>query len=283
MSMSKPKIMIVTGANTGIGLAVVRRLCQQFGEQAVVYLTARNAERGQAAVEQLQQEGLSPAFHLLDVAADESVEAFAQHIRQTHGGVDVVISNAAARILPDVPQAEQVENFINTNNHGTYRMIQAFGPLLNDGARFLVIASGYGTLRSLNPALHPRFEVDTMEQIEQVMDEYAAAVKAGTDEAEGWPNWMNIPSKVGQVATTRIFARQMAMGNEARRRDILINAMCPGLVDTEASRPFFPDFSLAKSTDDAAVDVVWLATLPPNTTAPYGELVQATRRLIAFS
>src|SRR5262245_48373038 len=100
--MSNPKIMVVTGANTGIGLAVVRRLSQQFGDNAAVYLTARDVQRGQAAVEQLQQEGLSPAFHLLDVASDESVATFARHIRETHGGVDVVISNAAARILPDV-------------------------------------------------------------------------------------------------------------------------------------------------------------------------------------
>jgi len=48
-----PKVAIVTGANKGIGLAVVRALCQQF--EGTVYLTARNAELGQKAVEDCQK------------------------------------------------------------------------------------------------------------------------------------------------------------------------------------------------------------------------------------
>lgn len=56
--------------------------------------------------------------------------------------------------------------------------------------------------------------------------------------------------------------------------DILINAVCPGLVDTDASRPWFSDMSKAQSPDQAATDVVWLATLPRGTRAPYGELVR---------
>ncbi|MBZ0316196.1 MAG: SDR family NAD(P)-dependent oxidoreductase [Anaerolineae bacterium] len=274
--MSAEKIMIVTGANQGLGLALVRQLCQQ---PAIVYLTARDAARGQAATEQLQQEGLQPAFHLLDVTDDQSVQDFATHIHQQHGGADVVISNAAARISRDVAPAEQVANFINTNNHGTYRMVRAFAPLLKDGGRFLVVASSFGRLRHLDTRLHPKFEVSrlSLEDIEHNMDEYVAAVQSGTAVEQGWPEWINIPSKIGQVASMKILAREMT--DEARQRDILINAVCPGLVDTEASRPWFADMSAAKSPDEAAQDVVWLATLPPQTTAPYGELVQYRRVL----
>ncbi len=274
--MSAEKIMLVTGANQGLGLALVRQLCQQ---PAIVYLTARDATRGQAAIEQLQQEGLQPSFHLLDVTDDQSVQDFATHIHQQHGGVDVVISNAAARISRDVAPAEQVANFINTNNHGTYRMIRAFAPLLKDGGRFLVVASSFGRLRHLDARLHPKFDVSrlTLEDIEHNMDEYVAAVQSGVAVEQGWPEWINIPSKIGQVASMKILAREMA--DEARQRDILINAVCPGLVDTEASRPWFADMSAAKSPDEAAQDVVWLATLPPQTTTPYGELVQYRRVL----
>ncbi len=48
----------------------------------------------------------------------------------------------------------------------------------------------------------------------------------------------------------------------------------PGLIDTDASRPWFADMSQAQSPDQAAADVLWLATLPEGTTEPYGELVQ---------
>lgn len=280
--MADKKVIIITGANTGLGLALVRRFLTQFGDTATVYLTARDEARGQAAVQLLHAEGLQPAFHLLDVTSDESVHIFADYIRTTHGGVDILVSNAAARISPTMPQSQQVEMFINTNNHGTYRILKAFGELLNDGARLLIVASSFGALRHLNPMLHPKFDVSTLslEGLEQVMDEYVHAVTHGTATAQGWSEWINTPSKIGQVASMKVFAREMH--EEAEKRRLLINAVCPGLIDTEASRPWFPDMSGALSPDAAAEDVVWLATLPPEIRAPYGELVQY-RRVLPFN
>lgn len=109
-----PKVAVVTGANQGLGFALVRRLGQTLGKQGIVYLTARDRQRGEAAVKQLQAEGLSPDFHLLDVTDDTSVAALADVLKQRHGGVDIFISNAAARISPGVPIPQQVAQFINT-------------------------------------------------------------------------------------------------------------------------------------------------------------------------
>ncbi len=276
------KIAIITGANRGLGLALVRDLCRLYDQDGWrIYLTARNSERGQQAVEQLRAEGLIPYFYELDVAHDESVAACADYFAHTYGTVDLVINNAAQPITPDRPQAEQVRDFVNTNNHGTYRMISVFRPLLADGARFLVVASGFGTLQSLSAAVHPKFRLSqmTLENVEQVMDDYVTEVLAGTAEQTGWGTWINIPSKVGQVAATRIFARDMRA--EAEQRDILINSVCPGLMDTEASRPWFEDMSSAKQPAEASGDVVWLATLPAGTRKPYGELVQY-RQVLPF-
>ena len=98
------------------------------------------------------------------------------------------------------------------------------------------------------------------------MDDYAAAVKTGRAAAPGWPAWINPPSKAGQAAAVSVRARELA--DEAARRDILVNAACPGLVDTDASRPWFDDTSGALSPDDAATDVLWPATLPPAPASP---------------
>ena len=106
-----------------------------------------------------------------------------------------------------------------------------------------------------------------------------AAVETGRAAAQGWPAWINPPSKVGQVAAVQVWARELA--GEAPRRDILVNAACSGLVDTGASRPWFDDMSGALSPDDAATDVLWLATLPAGTREPYGELVQH-RKVLPF-
>ena len=53
--------------------------------------------------------------------------ALAQALGERHGGVDIVLSNAAARIFPQVPAEQQVRTFVDTNNHGTLRMIKGSG------------------------------------------------------------------------------------------------------------------------------------------------------------
>jgi carbonyl reductase 1 len=58
----------------------------------------------------------------------------------------------------------------------------------------------------------------------------------------------------------------------------LIVAVCPGLVDTRASRPWFTDMSRAQSPGQAAIDVVKLATGPIDPKM-YGELIQHGRIL----
>jgi carbonyl reductase 1 len=268
------KVAIVSGSNQGLGFALVEALCKNLGPNASVYLTARDGARGDEAMRQLRNEGLSPIFHLLDITDDASVAGLAETIRAHHGGVDIVISNAAARISPDLSQAEQVRLFINTNNHGTFRMIRAFERLLRENARFLVVASAFGSLRNLSPDLHKEFDVAarSLEDIEELMDKYVCLVEAGQAKAHQWPEWINVPSKIAQVASTKIMARLMR--EEASKRGILINAVCPGMVDTEASRPWFADMSSAQSPAQAAIDLVQLAMLPPRTKTPYGELVQ---------
>src|SRR3954452_8752134 len=270
------RVALVTGANQGLGLALVRGLCERLGRDAVVYLGARNPERGRQAVEALRGEGLRAEPLTLDVRDSDQVRAAAELVQARHGGIDIVISNAAARRTPDRSDAETVREFIDTNNHGAYRLITSFWPLLRDNARLLVIASAFGSLRYLPEHLHSRFDTETasLEANEATMDDYTDVVESGRAEEEGWPASINIVSKIGQVAAVRIAAR--IHRDDARARGILINAACPGLIDTDASRPWFADMSDARTPDDAAQDVLWLATLPAGTGQPYGELVQHT-------
>ena len=271
---STHRVALVTGANQGLGLALVRGLRRTLGEEGIVYLAARNADRGEEACALLRKEGLAPEFIQMDVTDAASVRAAAEMVRARHGGIDIVIQNAAARITKEVPQADQVAGFVDTNNHGTLRVLQSFVPLLRDNARLIVVASSFGSLRNLDTRLHARFDAPglTLESIERSMDDYVTAVRDGTAKEAGWPDWINVPSKIGQVASVRLLARDREA--DFRRRGILVNAACPGLVDTEASRPWFADMSKAATPDDAAKDVIWLATLPAGTREPYGVLVR---------
>ncbi|MGW4124212.1 SDR family NAD(P)-dependent oxidoreductase [Nocardia sp. NPDC004711] len=257
-------IALVTGANQGLGRAVAALLAERLEAGSTIYVTGRNAERVAEAAAGIP--GAAPL--VLDVGDDESVAAAARLVRERHGGIDIVVSNAAARRTAERSDAETIREFVNTNNLGATRMIREFGPLLRPGGRFLVVASAFGSLRYLDPSLHHLFDTDamTLDDLDRVMREYAELVENGKDRTAGWPESVNYPSKIGQVAAVRIFAR-------AAGRDVFIGAACPGLVDTEASRPWFTDMSQAQPPEAAAVDVVSLLVDPVNP-AFAGQLVQ---------
>lgn len=86
------RVALVTGANKGLGFGIARELCRQFSGDVV--LTARDAARGEAAVQQLQGEGLSPRFHQLDIVDLQSIRALRDFLLTEYGGLDVLVNNA---------------------------------------------------------------------------------------------------------------------------------------------------------------------------------------------
>ena len=106
-------IALVTGANKGIGFAITRDLCQKFSGEVV--LTARNLVRGQAAVQQLQAEGLNPRFHQLDIDDLHSIRAIRDFLLKEYGGLDVLVNNAGIGTWPkNKPPARESDFFKDT-------------------------------------------------------------------------------------------------------------------------------------------------------------------------
>ena len=97
-------------------------------------------------------------------------------------------------------------------------MLRAFAPLLRPGGRLLVVASDFGSLRQLPAHLHQRFDTDaiSLDDVDATMLAWRDAVVDGRAAEEGWPDWINIPSKVGQVAAVRVLAARAARRRRSR-------------------------------------------------------------------
>jgi NAD(P)-dependent dehydrogenase (short-subunit alcohol dehydrogenase family) len=146
------EIAVVTGANRGIGLEVVRQLAER-GMQVV--LTARDEAKGAAAAASLAGEVRVAA---LDVSDQGSVARFARWTEDNLERVDVLVNNAA--ILYDTWERASdadlalVHQALETNLFGAWRVTQALLPLLGKSAnaRIVNVSSGAGSLRSMRGA-----------------------------------------------------------------------------------------------------------------------------------
>lgn len=219
------RIAVVTGANRGIGLAVVRALA---GQEFTVILCARDAARGAEALRALEADGLPVVLRKLDVTRGEDAQALARWIKEQFDRVDVLVNNAGILLEShrknaphsadplSVTMPTLLEHF-NVNTLGAVRLIQALAPLMPAGGRIVNMSSGLGQLSDMGGSrLGYRL------------------------------------SKTALNAATRVFAHELAA------RGIKVYALCPGWVRTDLGGESAP-----RSPQQGADTAVWLATANP--------------------
>uniref|UniRef100_A0A6U0UDZ4 Uncharacterized protein n=1 Tax=Pinguiococcus pyrenoidosus TaxID=172671 RepID=A0A6U0UDZ4_9STRA len=192
-------VIVVTGANKGIGLNIVTRFAHAAAEALApplptVLLCARDAARGEAAVEQLRANGGDPAsvvkFKQLDISDEESRKRFVADVQEEFGKVDCLVNNAAIAFKGSdpTPFEEQTEPTLNVNFYSTCAFIDEMLPLLQAAAeaedakpRIVNVASMSGHLRILKSnELRDQFARDslTRDELFGLMDRYMLVVKA---------------------------------------------------------------------------------------------------------
>ncbi len=100
------KVAVITGAAQGIGLACATRFIQ---EGAKVVLADINHEKGEAAAASLKEAGGEASFTACDVGDKTQVERLIDGAVARHGGLDVLISNAAILHVADVLELEEAD------------------------------------------------------------------------------------------------------------------------------------------------------------------------------
>ena len=136
------KIVLVTGASSGIGQATAVRLARE-GHHLVI--GARREDRLAAVAESIRNEGGSVEVHRLDVTDRADVTRFADTAAKRHGRVDVIVNNAGVMPLSrlDSLLVDEWERMIDVNVRGLLHGIAAALPHFQrqGGGHFVTVAS----------------------------------------------------------------------------------------------------------------------------------------------
>jgi len=228
---------LITGANKGIGFETAKQLAQKG---FYVFITARDATKGENAVEQLKQQGLANiSFVEMDIASASSIQTAKGKVASQTDTLDVLINNAGIR--GNGPQAASViditdvRRVFETNFFGTVQVTQAFMPLLklSDEPRIVNVTSDLASLTLHND-----------------------------------PSWRYYAFKGAAYgpSKTALNAYTVSLAYELKDTAFKVNAVNPGYTATD-----FNNNMGTKKVEDAAQIIVQYATLDKD--GPTGKFV----------
>ncbi|MGH8127932.1 MAG: SDR family oxidoreductase [Gammaproteobacteria bacterium] len=129
MSGIKDKVVLITGASSGLGEATARRL----GERgAKLMLAARREDKLKKLVEAIESDGGTVAYTVTDVTERSQVEALAKATVAAYKRIDVLINNAGLMPLAplDALKVDEWEQMIDVNIKGVLYGIAAVLPVM---------------------------------------------------------------------------------------------------------------------------------------------------------
>lgn len=146
------RVVLITGAGSGIGRACALAFAR---EGAGVVVADRDADGGQAVVQEIEENGGESVFVRADVAVPEAVEAMVEHTVASYGRLDVLVSNAGigGRQYGDGPvheaSVEGWDTIMDVNLRGTFLTCKyAIPHLLQSKGNIITVASILGLVGS---------------------------------------------------------------------------------------------------------------------------------------
>lgn len=232
------KVMVVTGANSGIGKVVARELARRG---ATVVMACRSVDRGNQARQDLITELPHAALQVeqVDVGDLQSVAAFVERLNDGFGHVDALIHNAGLLVDERQQSPQGFELTFAVHVLGPFLMTQLMvqKKMFASGSRVVFVSSGgmYTQRLNLKSLLH------------------------GPDSFDGTIAYAQ--AKRAQVILSRMWAEELSRDN------VWVNAMHPGWADTPGVVRSLPTFhrltqGFLRTPEEGADTVVWLAASP---------------------
>lgn len=203
--MNNKKTALITGANKGIGLETARQLGKQ---NVTVLIGARDAGKGNAAVDELRKDGVDAHAIVIDVSDAASIKSAAATVASDYGRLDILINNAG--VMNDDKKKKVSEQALDTwrstfatNLFGVIETTNAFLPLLrkSEAGRIVNLSSILGSI------------------------EFHATPGSPVYEAKDTPTY--------NVSKSALNAYTVQLAHELKGTKMKVNAAHPGWVKTE--------------------------------------------------
>lgn len=193
------KVAIVTGANSGMGMATARAL---LDKGATVIMLCRNENRGREALAKLTSDGNGRTYLILcDLGDYDSIRSFAAQVKERFDHLDILVNNAGFISLKREETKEGLEKQFGINHIGHFLLTTELLDLMGEGSRIVNVASGAHKTGKIH------FDDINLSQGFNVIKAYSQ-------------------SKLANVLFTRELARRVA------DRGITVNCCHPGAVAT---------------------------------------------------
>lgn len=144
------KTALVTGANKGIGLEVVKQLLERNFN---VILTSRNRDKGLRAIENLKNHEEKLFFVQMDVGDEDSIIKAVKEVQSKNIKIDVIVNNAGVLLDSESINEVSSEKILTTfrvNTLGPILVIQNFLPIMNKNGRIINVSSGLGAFSEMS-------------------------------------------------------------------------------------------------------------------------------------
>lgn len=224
----EPRTVLITGCNSGIGLAAARRLAE--GGHTLI-LACRSLDEAQAAkanVAGLLPEGADANERLVpaecDLSSLESVRALATRARRDAWGLDVLALNAGAQFT-GAPEPlftrEGFELTVGANHLGHFLLANLLLPAMSASGRIVVTSSEVHDPESAGGSVGPGA---TLGSLDGMRGGLAGMVDGG--------EWDGDKAYKDSKLCNLLFAREMASRLQAAGSKVTANAFGPGLITT---------------------------------------------------
>lgn len=238
MSMNNDeRIILVTGANRGIGFFLVKKLSKEYSQtNTIILLGCRDLKRGEDALIKLNNPSNVKILQI-DLSSFESIQLAVKKIKEDYFKLDIVVHNAA--ISTNEITVNQARNLFNTNYYGVKKLNEYLIPIMKEYGRILHVSSRVASniLEECSLSIQKKYLSDTLtiNELDNLIEEFILSIETNNIDKIGYNSKSNYLlyglTKVALNCLTRIEARQ-----SSKEKNILFISVTPGLCDTDMTK-----------------------------------------------